>query len=100
MSQAQGMLEEKQVGGAKRMYLTTTLKTILGVRGRDGPKEGILRDHCEKMVVEAISKDKVREVLFKMPKVPKKTPEKKGKAKDEGKEGDGEGGLKGNKVCA
>ena len=100
MSQAQGMSEEEQVGGAKQKYQTTMPKTIPGGMGRDGPKEGILRDQCEKVVVEAISKENVAEGLFKMPRVPRKTPEKKGKAKDEGKEGDGEGGLKGNKVCA
>ena len=63
-------------------------------------KKGISRDHCEKAVVEATSKDKVGEGLVKMPRVPKKTPDNKGKAKDKGKEGDGEGDLKGNKVCA
>ena len=35
-----------------------------------------------------------------MPKVPKKSPDKKGKPKEEGVQGDGEGGFKGKKVCA
>jgi len=46
-----------------------------------------------------ISNDKCGEGLFKMPRVPKKTLEKKGRAKDEEMDGNVEGGQKGKKVC-
>ena len=103
MSQAQGMVEEEQVGGAKRKYQTVAmmvLTTISAPSGRDGPKEGILRNHCENLVDKGIGNEKAGEGVFKLPKVPKKTPDKKGKAKDEGVQGDGEDGSKGKKVCA
>ena len=38
--------------------------------------------------------------MFKMPKVPRRTPERKGKAREAGVEGGGEGALKGEKVRA
>ena len=103
MSQAQGMVEEEQVGGAKQKYQTVAMMvqtTILAPCGSDGPKEGILRNHCENPVEKATGNEKVGDGLFKMPRVPKKTPDKKGKAKDEGVQGDGEDGAKGKKVCA
>ena len=87
MSQAQGMVEEEQVGGAKRKYQTVAMMvptTISAPSGRDGPKEGMLRNHCENPVDEGTGNEKVGEGLFKMPRVPKKTPDKKGKAKDDG----------------
>ena len=102
MSQAQGMVEEDQVGGAEQkcpMVAMMVQTTILAPCGSDGPKEGILRNHCENLVDEGTGNEKAGEGLF-MPKVLKKTPDKKGKAKDEGVQGDGEGGLKGKKVCA
>ena len=68
--------------------------------GRDGAKKGILRNHCENPVDEGTGNEKAGEGLFKMPKVPKKSPDKKGKAKDEGVQGNGEDGAKGKKVCA
>ena len=54
--------------------------------------------YCEKPVDEVILKDNCGEGLFKMPSVPKKTPEKKGRAKDEEKDGNVEGDQKGKKV--
>ena len=70
-------------------------KTILAPSGRDGPKEGMLTNHCENLVEEGIANEKAGEGVFKMPKVPRRTPEKKGKATEAGVQGDGEGGSKG-----
>ena len=103
MSQAQGMVEEDQVGGVKRKcptVATTVPKTIPAPNGGDGTKEGILRNHCENLVEEGIANEKAGEGVFKLPKVPKKSPDKKGKRTEEGVQGDGEGGVKGEKVCA
>ena len=50
MSQAQGMVEEDLAGGVKRKVQTEVMtmpNTILAASGRDGPKEGMLRNHCE-----------------------------------------------------
>ena len=78
MSQAQGMVEEEQVGGAKRNYQTAAImvppKTIPAPSGRDGAKEGILRNHCENPVDEGKGNEKAGEGLFKMPR-PKGTKE-------------------------
>ena len=103
MSQAQGMVEEDLVGGVKWKVPTevmTAPKTISAPSGRDGPKEGMLRNHCENLAEEGIANEKAGEGVFKMPKVPRRTPEKKGKATEAGVEGDGEGALKGKKVRA
>ena len=103
MSQAQGMVEDDLVGGVKQKVPTevmTVLKTIPAASGRDGPKEGMLRNHCENLVEEGIANEKAEEGVFKMPKVPRRTPEKKGNGREAGVQGDGEGGLKGEKVCA
>ena len=103
MSQVQGMVEEDQVGGVKwkcPMVAMTVPKTIPAPSGRDGSKEGMLRNHCESLVEEGTAKEKDGEGVFKMPKVPKKSPDKKGKRTEEGVQGDGEDGSKGKKVCA
>ena len=103
MSQAQGMVEEDLAGGVKQKVQTevmTVPKTIPVASGRDGAKEGILRNHCENLVEEGIGNEKAGEGSFKMLKVPKKSPDKKGKSKEEGVQGDGEGASKGKKVCA
>ena len=111
MSQVQDMVEEDLVRGVKRKVQTvemTVPKTIPAASGRDGPKVGMLRNHCEKVAEEGTVKvaeegtvdEKAGEGVFKMPKIPRKTPEKKGKATEAGVEGDGEGALKGEKVCA
>ena len=102
MSQAQGMVEEDQVGGVKRKSPTVVMtvpKTIPAPSARDGAKEGMLRNHCENLVEEGIANEKAREGVFKMPKVPRRTPEKKGKGTEAGVQGDGEGDSKGKKVC-
>ena len=110
MSQVQDMVEEDWVGGVKRKVQTvemTVPKTILVASGRDGPKAGMLRNHCEKVaeegtvkvVEEGTVKEKAGEGVFKMPKIPRKTPEKKGKGMEVGVQGDGEGDSKGKKVC-
>ena len=98
MSQVLGMVEEEQVGGVKRkgpMEAMTVPKTIPAPNGGDGTKEGILRNHCENLVEEGTTKGKDGEEVFKMPKVPRKSPDKKGKRTEEGVQGDGEGGVKG-----
>ena len=103
MSQAQGMVEEDQVGGVKRKSPTVAMTvpmTIPAPSGRDGAKEGMLRNHCENLVEEGIGNEKAGEGVFKLPKVPRKSPDKKGKTTEEGVQGDGEGGSKGKKVCA
>ena len=103
MSQVQGMVEEDLVGGVKRKVLTevvTVPKTLSAPSGRDGPKEGMLRNYCESLVEEGIANEKAGEEVFKMPKVPRRTPEKKGNVREAGVQGDGEGGSKGKKVCA
>ena len=61
MSQAQGMVEEDQVGGVKRKCPTVAMtvpKTIPAPSGRDGAKEGILRNHCENLVDEGTGNEK------------------------------------------
>ena len=96
------MVEEEQDGGSKRNYQmieTMTLKTIPAGGGKDGPKEGMLRNHCAKLGDEATSKDKNGEGKFKVPSVPKRTPEKKGKMAEKKEEGKEEGDQKGKKVC-
>ena len=52
------------------------------------------------MAEEGTVNEKAGEGVFKMPKIPKKTPEKKGKGKgtEIGVQGDGEGDSKGKKV--
>ena len=92
MSQAQGMVEEDQVGGVKRKSPTVAMtvpKTIPVASGRDGAKEGMLRNHCESLVEEGIANEKAGEGVFKLPKVPRKSPDKKGKATEEGVQGTG-----------
>ena len=111
MSQVQDMVEEDLVGGVKQKVQTVEMmvpKTIPAASGRDGPKVGMLRNHCEKVAEEGTVKvaeegtvnEKAGEGVFKMPKIPRKTPEKKGKGKgtEIGVQGDGEGDSKGKKV--
>ena len=110
MSQVQDMVEEDLVRGVKRKVQTvemTVPKTIPAASGRDGPKVGMLRNHCEKVAEKGTVKvaeegtvnEKAGEGVFKMPKIPRKMPEKKGKGTEVGAQGDGEGDLKGKKVC-
>ena len=102
MSQAQGMVEEDLAGGVKRKVPTevmTVPKAIPAASGRDGPKEGMLRNYCEYVAEEGTANEKAGEGVFKMPKIPRRTPEKKGKGKEAGVQGDGEGDSKGKKVC-
>ena len=57
MSQAQDMAEEDLAGGVKQKVqreVMTVPKTIPAPSGRDGAKEGILRNHCENLVEEGI----------------------------------------------
>ena len=58
-------MEEDQVGGVKRncptvanLLAMTVPKTIPAPSGRDGAKEGILRNHCENLVEEGIGNKK------------------------------------------
>ena len=57
MSQAQGMVEEDQVGGVKWKCPTVAM-TVPKTIGRDGANEGILRNHCENLVEEGIGNKK------------------------------------------
>ena len=67
----------------------------------------MLRNHCENVAEEGTVKvaeegtvnEKAGEGVFKMPKIPKRTPETKGKGTEAGVQGDGEGDSKGEKVC-
>ena len=52
-----------------------------------------------KVAEEGTVNEKAGEGVFKMPKIPKRTPEKKGKGTEAGVQGDGEGDSKGEKVC-
>ena len=63
MSQAQDMVEEDQVGGVTQKCPTVAMTvptTIPAPSGRDGAKEGILRNHCENLVEEGMGNAAMR----------------------------------------
>ena len=66
----------------------------------DGPKEGMLRNHCENPVDEGTGNEKAGEGLFKNQGSQRRRQTRRERERKKGVQGDGEGGLKGKNVCA